>query len=116
VFVVVAILLAFFVIPAPWGWVAVVFGIAVEVAETIIWMRLLRRHPTSVGSDALIGATARTVMACQPIGEVNVRGEAWRARCDAGAAADAPVRVLAREGITLVVEPAGEPYPEAVGR
>lgn len=115
-FVVIAILLAVFVLPAPWGWVAVVLGIAVEVAETIIWMRLLRRHPTSVGSDALIGATARTVTACQPIGEVNVRGETWRARCNAGAAADAPVRIRARDGITLVVEPAGEPYPDPMGR
>ncbi len=115
-FAVVAVLLAIFLLPAPWGWVAIVVGVVTEIGETIIWMRLLRRRPTSTGSEALIGAVARAVTPLRPIGEVRVRGEAWRARCATGADADDAVRVLARDGITLVVEPVSEPYPERVGR
>ncbi len=103
-FVVVAILLAVFFLPPPWGWIAIGAGLVAEVVETIVWMRLLRRHPPSAGADALIGAMARTTTACRPIGAVNVRGEPWRARCDAGADAGERVRVVSRDGITLVVE------------
>lgn len=110
VFIVAAILLAIFVLPAPWGWVAIGVGALVEMAETIVWMKLLGRHRTTVGAEALIGAIGRTTSACRPFGEINVRGEAWRARCDAGADADAPVRVLARDGIMLVVERTAEPH------
>ena len=115
-FVVVAIVLAVFLLPPPWGWVAIAVGLVAEIAETVVWMRLLRRHPPSAGADALIGAMARTTTACRPIGAVNVRGEAWRARCDAGADAGERVRVLSRDGITLVVEPLATPYPETAGR
>ncbi len=109
-FVVAAILLAIFVLPFPWGWVAIGVGILVEAVETVVWMRLLGRHRTTVGAEALIGAVGRTTSTCRPFCEINVRGEAWRARCDTGADADAPVRVLARDGITLVVEPIPEPH------
>lgn len=105
----VAILLAVFVLPAPWGWPAIGLAVVIEVVETLLWIRFLRRLPARAGTEALLGATARVTRACRPIGEVRVSGERWRARCDAGADAGQRVRVLGREGITLVVERASEP-------
>jgi membrane protein implicated in regulation of membrane protease activity len=40
-----------------------------------------------------------------PEGQVKVNGEIWRARCEAGCDADAPVVVRAVAGLTLEVEP-----------
>jgi membrane-bound serine protease (ClpP class) len=54
--------------------------------------------------EALIGAEARVVEACRPLGRVWVHGELWRARCDRGADVGERVRVLALDELTLVVE------------
>jgi membrane protein implicated in regulation of membrane protease activity len=106
VWIVVAVLLAVFVLPDQWDVPVVALGVMIEVVETFVWIRLLGRVPVATGPDTLIGADARVTRACNPIGEVQVRGEAWRARCQPGADAGQRVRVRAREGITLVVEPA----------
>jgi membrane-bound serine protease (ClpP class) len=116
VFIVAGVLLAIFVLPAPWGWAAVGLGIGAEVVETIVAMRLLRRRPPGAGSEALIGAVGRAISACRPMGEMRVRGEVWRARCEAGADPGDRVRITAREGATLVVEREPEPYPDRTGR
>ncbi|HET9215214.1 MAG TPA: NfeD family protein [Gaiellaceae bacterium] len=99
-----AILLAVFVVPAPWG-IAVVAGAAVvEVAETAFWLWLSRRRTVQMGPETLVGATGQVVTACAPLGQVRVGGELWGARCEEGAAAGETVRVVALEGLTLVVE------------
>ena len=100
-----AILLAVLVLPSPWGIVAVAGAAIVELAETAFWIRLSRRRRVAVGPETLIGASAETVTACRPVGQVRVRGELWQARCEAGADAGARVRVIARENLTLLVEP-----------
>jgi membrane-bound serine protease (ClpP class) len=99
-----AILLALFVLPAPWGVVAVLGAIVVEVAETAFWIRLSKRRRPQVGAEALIGASAEVVTACRPLGRVRLHGELWQARCDEGAGRGETVRVRALEGLTLVVE------------
>jgi len=100
---VVALALAIFVLPAPWGFVTVLVGAFVEVAEAFFWIRLSRRGRVQVGPEALIGAEARVVSACRPEGKVRVEGELWRARCEAGADLGETVRVRALDGLTLVV-------------
>ena len=112
VFLVVATLLAIFVLPQPWGWTAIAVAAVVEIGETIAWMWLLGRVPVQAGPETLIGSVARVVAPCRPHGEVRARGEVWRARCAAGADVGESVRVRARDGITLVVEPLPEPYPD----
>jgi membrane protein implicated in regulation of membrane protease activity len=104
VFITIAVLLAIFVIPDPWRFPVIALAVLVEVAETFFWIRILRRRPVTVGAEALIGAMARVTTPCQPIGEVRVQGEVWRARCDAGADVGQQVRVRERDGLTLVVE------------
>jgi len=40
---------------------------------------------------------------------VRLDGEIWEARCDGGASPGASVRIVARDGLTLVVEPVRVP-------
>ncbi len=100
-----AVLLALFVIPRPWGLVLVAAAAVVEVGESFFWIHLSRRRTIRMGAETLIGATAQAVSDCRPLGQVRVHGELWRARCEAGASAGDKVRVVDREGLTLLVEP-----------
>jgi membrane-bound serine protease (ClpP class) len=101
-----AILLAIFLLPSPWGAAAVLAGTIVELGESVFWLRWSRRRRAQVGAETLVGRNATVVTPCRPIGQVRVQGELWRARCDVGANAGDRVRIVGREGLTLVVEPA----------
>ena len=100
-----AILLAVFVLPPPWGLVVVGFAAVVEIAETFLWIRLSRRWRIRAGAETLIGARAEVVSPCRPRGQVRVEGELWRASCESGADPGETVRVVGRDGLTLLVEP-----------
>jgi membrane-bound serine protease (ClpP class) len=101
-----AIFLAVFVLPHPWGIVAVAAGLTIEVGEAGFWVWLSKRRRAQVGAEALLGAVAEVVTACRPVGSVRVQGELWRARCERGADAGERVRIRALDGLTLVVDPA----------
>ena len=100
-----AFLLALFVVPSPWNVVLVLGAAAFEVAETWFFIRLSRRRRAAIGAEALLGARAETISACRPNGQVRLAGEIWQAHCLGGADPGERVRVIAREGLTLVVEP-----------
>jgi len=100
-----AVLLALFVVPAPWGLVLVSLAAVVEVAETFFWIHLSRRRRIRAGAETLIGARAVAASSCRPSGQVRVQGELWRARCEAGAEPGQTVRIVGRDGLTLLVEP-----------
>jgi membrane protein implicated in regulation of membrane protease activity len=103
---VVAILLALFVLDPPWNWIAVGAGATWELAETVVLVRWSQRRRAAVGAETLIGRRATVVAECMPDGQVRVAGELWGARCRAGASPGDEVVVLAIEGLTLDVEPA----------
>ena len=100
-----AVLLAIFVLDSPWGVVAIALSAVVELGETAFWIRRSRRKRARVGAEAMIGARAEVVAACRPSGQVRIVGELWQARCPGGADPGKHVRVVALEGLTLVVEP-----------
>ena len=100
-----AVVLAVFVLPPPWGLAAVAAAAVFEIAETVFFIRLSRRRRIRVGAETLAGASGEVVSACRPVGRVRVHGEVWQARCDRGADAGDPVRVVSREDLVLVVEP-----------
>jgi membrane protein implicated in regulation of membrane protease activity len=102
---VVALLLAVFVLDRPWSLLVVVGALCLEVAEIFGWMWYARRGSAQVGAETLIGSTAVVFTSCRPRGQVRVQGEIWDAVCAAGAAPGERVRVTARDGLTLVVEP-----------
>jgi membrane-bound serine protease (ClpP class) len=106
-----AILLAIFVLPPAWRIPVVLAGGAIEVGESVFWIWFSKRRRPSVGVETLVGASATVVTPCRPLGQVRVRGELWRARCDEGADPGDDVQVENVEGLTLVVSPAGSPAP-----
>jgi membrane-bound serine protease (ClpP class) len=57
-----------------------------------------------VGPETLVGAVGRVVTPCRPLGQVRVQGELWRASCADGADEGEEVRVVALDGLTLLVE------------
>ncbi len=100
-----AVLLAFFVLPSPWGLIAVATAAVVEIGEALFWIWLSKRRRPAVGAESLAGLTAEVVSPCRPVGSVRLQGELWRARSEQGVDAGERVRVQGLEGLTLLVEP-----------
>ncbi len=110
---IVAIVLAIFVLPSPWSLIAVISAAIYEGITTLGAMWWSQRRSARVGAETLVGREAIVRQACRPLGQVGIRGEIWQARCDAGADRGDSVRVLTVDGLTLVVEPV--PMPRAEG-
>jgi membrane protein implicated in regulation of membrane protease activity len=98
------ILLAVFVLPSPWGIVAVVGGGVLDVAESLLMLRWSRRRRAATGAEALVGATARVVTPCRPLGQVRIQGELWAARSSSGADPGDDVVVRGVDRLTLLVD------------
>jgi membrane-bound ClpP family serine protease len=104
VFVVVgSVLLAIFVLPAPWGQLLVAGGLVWEIVEKLLLLWYSKRMPPAIGREALIGLPVTAVSACLPEGWVRLGGERWKARCSAGAAVGDSLVVEAVDQITLIV-------------
>jgi membrane protein implicated in regulation of membrane protease activity len=99
----VAILLALFVLPSPWGLVAVGVAGVLEVVEALAFIWWSKRRRPAVGSEALAGKHATVVSDCLPDGQVRLDGELWKAYCEQGARTGETVVVRGMEGLTLVV-------------
>lgn len=102
----IALLLAIFVLPSPWGLVVVVVGGTLDVAETALFLWWSKRRRATVGVEALVGKVGVASSDLWPEGQVKIGGEIWRARCDGGCDVGTSVVVRAVEGLTLVVDPA----------
>ena len=102
-----AIVLALYVVSGVWAAAVIAAAAVVEVSQGLFWIWYSKRRRPQVGVETLVGAVAEVVTACTPNGMVRVQGELWQARCAAGAAAGTRVRVLAVDGLTLLVEPIG---------
>ena len=101
-----AILLAVFLLPPPWSYVAVIAAAVVVVSEVWFWIWYTRRRRPVVGAEAFLGREAEVLAPCRPWGRVRLDGEDWAARCAVGADRGERVRVVEVESLTLVVEPA----------
>jgi membrane protein implicated in regulation of membrane protease activity len=101
--VLIAILLALFVLPSPWGLVAVIVAGALEVVEATLFVWWSKRRRPAVGSETLVGKLATVVNDCLPDGQVRLDGELWKAYCEQGARMGETVVVRGIEGLTLVV-------------
>ncbi len=102
----IGVLLAIFVLPSPWGLVAVAAGALLDIGETFLFLRWSKRRKAAVGLDSLVGRRAIAVDALWPEGQVKVDGEIWKARCYGGCDPGTAVVVRAVHGLTLEVEPA----------
>jgi membrane protein implicated in regulation of membrane protease activity len=103
------IILAFillFLLPSPWSWIGFLVTTMFWFVELLAWNRTVKHRRRVVGAQTLIGRDATVTEPCHPSGQVRLNGEIWEARCDAGADPGDTVRVVARDDLTLVVEPA----------
>jgi membrane-bound ClpP family serine protease len=94
-----AILLAIFVLPSPWGIVAVVAGGLTDVAESLVLLKWSRRRRAVTGVEVLIGKTAVVSSPTQ----VRVAGEIWEARSGDPLVVGEEVEVVAVDGLRLQV-------------
>ena len=69
-----------------------------------------RRRRVVTGSEQLVGASGETIEAFEREGRVRVHSEDWTARSRTPLAAGQKVRVVGREGLTLLVEPKTEDH------
>jgi membrane-bound serine protease (ClpP class) len=65
-----------------------------------------RKRPVVTGKEALLGAEGEAVAWDGQEGRVRVRGEIWRARSSGALDPGTRVKVIARDGLVLVVTPA----------
>jgi membrane-bound serine protease (ClpP class) len=65
-----------------------------------------RRRVVIAGMRALLGAEGETLSWRGPQGRILVKGETWRARAAAPLRPGIRVKVIDRDGVVLVVEPA----------
>ena len=104
--VLIAILAAVFFLPSPWGLVAVLGALVVDLAEVGFGLWYAKRRKPQTGAEALIGAIGRVVVRCDPLGQVRVAGELWQARAEDGADTGDDVRVEAvGPDLVLTVRP-----------
>ena len=80
----IALLLALFVLPSPWGVIAVVVAIVVDLVEVGVGIWYSKRRKAKVGASTLVGLTGVAMDSLDPEGQVRINGEIWRARCDLG--------------------------------
>ena len=102
----IGLLLAIFVLPSPWGLIAVVVAGVLDIIETGLFIWWSKRRRASVGVETLVGRQGVAVGELWPIGQVKIGGEIWQARCDGGCDRGTKIVVQAVEGLTLVVSPA----------
>ena len=101
-----AILLAIFVLPSPWGIIAVVAGGLVDITESVVLLKWSRRRKAPLGGDAFVGQRAQVVSPTQ----VRVGGELWEARAAEPLRPGDEVEVTGARGLTLEVSrPSREP-------
>jgi membrane protein implicated in regulation of membrane protease activity len=95
-----AILLAIFVLPSPWGVVAVFAGGLIDIAESLVLLRWSQRRRAVTGVEVLIGKTAVVSSPTQ----VRVAGEIWEVRSNRVLVPGDEVVVHGVDGLTLLVD------------
>ncbi|HEX6664954.1 MAG TPA: NfeD family protein [Gaiellaceae bacterium] len=94
-----AILLAIFVLPFPWGIVAVISGGLLDIGESLALLKWSRRRRAATGAEALVGQRAIVSSPTQ----VRVAGEIWQARSLGPLVEGEELEVTGVDGLTLDV-------------
>jgi membrane-bound serine protease (ClpP class) len=100
----IALFLAAFVLPSPWGLVVLAVAAVIDLVEVGVGIWYSKRRRPAVGVEALVGKTGVAATNLWPEGQVKVSGEIWQARCDLGCDLGQKVVVRSVDGLKLVVE------------
>jgi len=95
------------ILSSPWNLIAFIVIVPLWVLELFGWNRTVKHRKKVVGAQTLIGKEALVITECHPHAQARLDGEIWEARCELGAEVGDKVRVVGRDGLVLVVEPAG---------
>ena len=112
-FLLLAIVLLLF-LPLPWNLVAALASLGAFALEVTYWQRRTRNRAVRTGVENLVGSLGEVVEPLQPVGQVRVLGELWQARASSELGRGSSVRVVAVDGLTLVVEGAPDETPASV--
>jgi membrane-bound serine protease (ClpP class) len=96
--------------------VVVIAAAAVSVIFFLVVLAMLlryRRRPVATGAEALRGAEGEVVSWEGREGRVRVLSEIWGARAARPLTPGARIKVMARDGLTVVVEPVASSFPVA---
>jgi membrane-bound serine protease (ClpP class) len=97
-------ILALILFGLPWGLVALVAALCLEILEYFFWKRFLRRYRLRSGPETFVGQTATVIDECAPEGRVRFQGEIWKARASDPVPEGEMVRITAVHGLTLDVK------------
>lgn len=95
------------------GSVAVLASLGVLALAT--FFTRARRKPVVTGGEQLIGSTAVAIKDFESQGPVRVHGEIWSARTRVPVRAGQAIRIVARDGLLLVVEPLDSEFTSVTG-
>jgi membrane protein implicated in regulation of membrane protease activity len=98
-----AVLLAVFLLPSPWNVVVVVVAAVWELGTAGFGFWYSKRGAAHVGVETLVGRTATVILRCDPLGQVKLDGEIWAACCAETAEVGETVRVRSIDRLTLNV-------------
>ena len=98
-------LVALAVFGMPWGLVALLVALGLEVLEYFAWRHFLRRYRLRSGPETIVGQMATVIDECAPAGRVRFHGELWNARASEPVSEGERVRIMAVDGLTFDVEP-----------
>ena len=100
---VIGTILAFTFLEGIWRYLAIIPLALFELLEISLWLKL-RNLRSITGTEALIGARARVIKDCDPVGSVRVKGQLWTATCAAGARSGEDVTITGVDRLRLTVE------------
>ena len=84
---------------------------SVALTSTVFFMTVAsfalsaRRRVVVSGSEELIGSVGVALSGFKQVGRIRIHGEGWQARSDIPVRHGQKVRVVAREGLLLMVQP-----------
>lgn len=100
----IAAILAFIFLDAPWRYVLAGLLLLTDVVEVYLWLKW-RKTKSITGAEAMVGARGVALTECDPEGQVKVKGQIWRAHSSPSAKPNDPIEVVAVDGISLRITP-----------
>jgi membrane-bound serine protease (ClpP class) len=106
----IALVIAILFLPSPWNVILVAVTAVVDAIElgVLVWWSRYRRRlgPATVGIETIVGRSGVALQRLDPVGQVSVDGEIWKARAAEPIERDVAVTVVAVDRLVLSVEQA----------